>query len=253
MFEEYAQYYDIIYQDKDYYAETFFVSELIKQNIHSTSPIRVLDLACGTGLHAIELAKMGYEVDASDISLKMVNAAKENARLSNFKITFHHEAFQTADRINKKFDVVISMFSSINYLISCNDLLTSLKNIHGLLANDGILIFDFWNGNAVIDNLAPVRVKRSKKGTKSVLRYSENTIDRLEQIVNIKFNFLLFESDRVTGEFTENHLCRYFFIKEIEDFLEISGFIVIHKCPFLSPNKFIAYSDWNISFVAKKV
>jgi len=144
------------------------------------------------------------------------------------------------------------MFSAINYLVSCNDLLRSLKNIHGLLASDGIFIFDFWNGNAVIEDLAPVRVKRSKKGTKSVLRYSENSIDRLNQIVNIKFSFLLFDKDRLASEFTENHVCRYFFLKEIEDFLELSGFKVIQKCPFLLLNKPIAYNDWNITFVAKK-
>jgi 2-polyprenyl-3-methyl-5-hydroxy-6-metoxy-1,4-benzoquinol methylase len=252
IFGKYAEYYDIVYQDKDYYAEALFVSELIKKNCHKTSQIRVLDLACGTGLHAIELAKMGYEVDASDISEKMINMARENARLNKLKITFHQEAFQTADRINKKFDVVFSMFSAINYLTSWKDLLRSLKNIHGLLENDGILIFDFWNGNAVIEDFASVRVKRMNKGTKSVLRYSENTIDRLAQIVNVKFNFMLFDKDRLASEFTENHILRYFFVREMEDFLEISCFKIIHKCPFMSPKKTISYNDWNVIFVVKK-
>lgn len=253
IFGEYAEYYDIVYQDKDYSAEALFVSELIKKNCHKTSQIRVLDLACGTGLHAVELAKMGYEVDASDISAKMIKAARENASLKKLKITFHQEAFQTADRINKKFDVVISMFSAINYLTHTFDLLRSLKNVHGLLESDGILVFDFWNGNAVIEDFAPVRVKRMNKGTKSVLRYSENTIDRLTQIVNVKFNFMLFDKDRLYREFTESHICRYFFIREMEDFLKMSGFKVIHKCPFMSPKKAISYKDWNVTFVAKKI
>lgn len=208
MFDKYADIYDIIYQDKNYYAETLFISELINKSFYRRNQIKVLDLACGTGLHAIELAKMGYEVDASDISVKMVNSAMETAALNKINITFHHESFQTADRINKTFDVVISMFSSINYLISCNDLLKSLNNIHGLLANDGIFIFDFWNGNAVIEHFAPARVKRSHKGTKNILRYSENTIDRLKQIVSIKFSFLLFDNNKIESEFAENHICR---------------------------------------------
>jgi 2-polyprenyl-3-methyl-5-hydroxy-6-metoxy-1,4-benzoquinol methylase len=254
MFDNYADIYDIIYQDKDYFAETQFISELINKSFYNTTnQIRVLDLACGTGLHAIELSKMGYEVDASDISVKMVNSAMETAALNKLNITFHRESFQTADQIGKTFDVVISLFSSINYLISCKDLLKSLKNIHGLLANDGILIFDFWNGNAVIEDFASARVKRSHKGTKNILRYSENTIDRLKQIVNIKFFFLLFDNNKIENEFTENHTCRYYFIREMEDFLEISGFKVINQCPFLSPNKPISYNDWNITFVAKKV
>ena len=253
IFGDYADYYDIIYQDKDYVAESLFVSELIKKNCQKESRIRVLDLACGTGLHAIELAKMGYEVDASDMSVKMINAARENARLKKLNIRFHQEAFQTADRIRKKFDVVISMFSAINYLISYKDLLRSLKNIHGLLDHGGILVFDFWNGNAVIEDFSPVRVKRMKKGTRSVLRYSENTIDRIKQIVQVKFNFMLFDKDRLAKEFTENHSIRYYFLTEMEDFLGMSGFKVVHRCPFMSPDQSIIYNDWNVTFVAKKV
>ena len=253
MFNKYSDVYDLIYQDKDYYTESLFISELIYRYLPKINQIRLLDLACGTGLHAIELSKMGYGVDASDISVKMINSALEKALFNNVKIAFHNESFQTADRINKTFDVVISMFSSINYLISCSDLLKSFKNIHSLLQDGGIFIFDFWNGNAVIQDLAPMRVKRVIKGTKSVLRYSENTLDRINHIVNIKFSFLLFDNNKLESEFIENHICRYFFIKEMEDLLEYSGFKVIHKCPFLSPNQPIAYDDWNITFVAQKV
>lgn len=253
IFGEYADYYDIIYQDKDYVAEALFISELIKKNFQKESQIRVLDLACGTGLHAIELATMGYEVDASDISGKMINTAIKNARLKKIKIRFHQESFQTVDKIKKKFDVVISMFSAINYLTSYKDLLRSLKNIHGLLDRGGVLVFDFWNGNAVIKDFVPVRVKRMNKGTKSVLRYSENTIDRLTQIVNVKFNFMLFDEDRLISEFIENHICRYFFIREMEDMLNIAGFKVIQQCPFMSAKEAISYNDWNVTFVAKKI
>jgi len=252
IFGEYAEYYDIVYQDKNYSSEALFVSELIKKNCNKTNHVRVLDLACGTGLHAIELAKMRYTVDASDISAKMINRAKGNAKLNKIKIKFHQESFQTAERINKKFDVVISMFSAINYLTTYEDLLRSLKNIHGLLESDGIFIFDFWNGNAVIEGFSPVRVKRMKRGTKNVLRYSENTVDRLAHIVNVNFTLLLFDQDRLEREFTENHILRYFFVREMEDLLEMSCFKVIHKCPFMSPTKAISYNDWNVTFVAKK-
>lgn len=252
IFGKYAEYYDILYQDKDYFAEALFVSGLIKKNCRKASHIRVLDLACGTGLHAVELAKMGYEVDASDMSGKMINVAKENARLGKVKITYHQESFQTAEKINKKFDVVISMFSAINYLTSHGDLLRSLKNIYGLLENGGIFIFDFWSGNAVIEGFAPVRIKRMSRGTSSILRYSKNTIDRLKHLVHVRFNFMFFNKNKLVSEFAENHICRYFFIREMEDCLNISGFKVIHKCPFMSPNKSISCNDWNATFVAKK-
>lgn len=253
IFAEYADYYDIIYQDKDYVAESLFISKLIQEKFQKETQIRVLDLACGTGLHAIELATLGYEVDASDMSAKMIDVARANARLKKLKIRFHQESFQTVDRINKKFDVVISMFSAINYLTSYKDLLRSLKNIYGLLDRGGIFIFDFWNGNAVIEDFVPVRVKRMHKGTKSVLRYSENTIDRLKQIIHVKFNFMLFDKNIITKEFTESHIIRYYFLMEMENFLDMSGFKVINKCPFMSQNKYVSCHDWNVTIVAKKL
>lgn len=253
IFGEYAEYYDIVYQDKDYFAEALFVSKLIKKNYHKTSQIRALDLACGTGHHAIELAKMGYEVDASDISKEMLAAARKNAGQEKIKIKFHNKSFQTTDRIKKKFDVVISMFSAIDYLTVDKDLLRSLKNIHGLLESNGILIFDFWNADAVIDNFATVRVKRMSKGSKSILRYSQNSIDELKQLVYVKFSFLFFNKNKLVREFTENHICRYFFMQEMEDYLIMAGFKVIHKCPFMSPKKAISCDTWNATFVAKKI
>lgn len=253
IFAEYADYYDIIYQDKDYVAESLFVSELIKKNCQKENRIRVLDIACGTGLHAIELATMGYEVDASDMSAKMIDAARENARVKKLKIRFYQEAFQTVDRINKKFDVVISLFSAINYLTSYKDLLRSLKNIYNLLDRGGIFIFDFWNGSAVIEDFYPVRVKRMHKGTKSVLRYSENTIDRLKQVVHVKFNFMLIDKNRLKKEFTERHIIRYYFLIEMENILDMSGFKVIKKCPFMLQNKIISCDDWNVTIVANKM
>jgi hypothetical protein len=91
------------------------------------------------------------------------------------------------------------------------------------------------------------------KGTKSILRYSENTIDRLKRLVYVKFNFMFFNKNKLVREFTENHVCRYFFIREMEDYLNTAGFKVIHKCPFMSPMKAISYDDWNVTFVAQKI
>jgi SAM-dependent methyltransferase len=251
-FGQYAFWYDLLYQDKDYVSEASFVSDLIKKHCPKHGSARILDLACGTGRHAIELAQKGYEVEGSDISLKMVEMAKKAAKHAGLKIPFYTKSFQNANRIKKKFDVVLSMFSSINYLTTYREISLALKNIHGLLDDGGIFIFDFWNGNAVIEDFAPVRVKRMNKGTKSVLRYSENTIDRIAHTFNMKFNFILFNNDKIVGEFSENHVVRYFFLREMEDILDTSGFKVIYRCPFMFPEKELLYNDWNVTFVSRK-
>jgi len=252
IYGKYASLYDLVYQDKDYASEASFVSGLINEHCLKGVSTRVLDLACGTGRHAVELAQKGYQVEGSDLSPQMVDMAKKAAKRAGLKIPFYTESFQSANKIKKKYDVVLSMFAAINYLTTCADILLSLANIRGLLDDGGIFIFDFLNGNAMIDDFAPVRVKRMNKGTKSVLRYSENTIDRIAHTVNMKFNFMVFHKDKLVGEFYENHICRYFFIREMEDFLEMSGFKVIYMCPFMSPGKEISYNDWNVTYVVRK-
>src|SRR2546430_11502469 len=59
----YSAYYDLLYHDKDYAAEARFVAELVRR--HGGRPpagVELLDLACGTGRHLIELARLGMVV-----------------------------------------------------------------------------------------------------------------------------------------------------------------------------------------------
>jgi len=60
-FERYAEYYDLIYQDKDYEKEYDFIEEIF-QNFSSNPVKTIFDGGCGTGGHAIPLAKRGYQI-----------------------------------------------------------------------------------------------------------------------------------------------------------------------------------------------
>src|SRR2546428_13493377 len=63
----YSAYYDLLYRDKDYAAEARFVAELVRR--HGGRPpagVQLLDLACGTGRHLIELARLGMVVAGRD-------------------------------------------------------------------------------------------------------------------------------------------------------------------------------------------
>ena len=47
VFDTYAHYYDLLYQDKDYVAEAEYVAAYIQS--HSPQAERILELGCGTG------------------------------------------------------------------------------------------------------------------------------------------------------------------------------------------------------------
>src|SRR5438445_13789164 len=76
-FSEYAKYYDLLYADKDYAAETAFVREVIRR--HMPSACSVLDLGCGSARHAIELVRNGFTVTGVDFSAHMIAIGHKHA------------------------------------------------------------------------------------------------------------------------------------------------------------------------------
>lgn len=252
-FSDYAEYYDLLYKDKNYREEAGYVAALVKKfHPGKSAGIHILDLACGTGRHAFELEDMGFSVEGSDSSRNMIERARKTARNRGGKTLFHHYSFQTANRLGKKYEVVISMFSAVNYLVHYKDFALAMRNIGGLLAEGGIFIFDYWNGNAVLRDHSPTRTLRKQAGDREVVRTSETTIDHREQLARVKFTFICRKDGRKEAEFEELHAIRYFHFKEIETLLDISGFQIVYMSPFMELDKPVQPYDWNISIVAQK-
>ena len=101
---------------------------------------RILDLACGTGILAIELALCGHTVYGIDISGEMIKKAREKASgLSNISFDI-----QNMDRfsVDGKFNLVACTFDSINYLRRLSQLRRMLFRVASVLDDNGIFIFD---------------------------------------------------------------------------------------------------------------
>jgi len=251
-FREYAQCYALLYRDKDYAGEARFVARLLERYVGKpVEQTEILDLACGAGRHAQELAGMGYRVEGSDLSADMLKVASDLATSLKRPIRLYNESFQTCDRIGRKYDAVVAMFAAIDYLTDYKDIARSLKNIRGLLREGGVFLFDFWNGNAVLPGYSPTRVKRVEEGDETVIRVSNTSLDPVRQIATVHFDFLLLKAGSVLREFSEDHLVRYFFPQEMMDVLSANGFEVIHRCPFLKEDGGIEPEEWNLTYVAR--
>jgi len=254
LFGQFAQYYDLLYEDKDYHQEAIYIDKLIKNfSNYEKININILDLACGTGKHLFELYDMGYKVEGSDISLEMVEVVRNKCKLNNIEIPLYNESFQTAERIDKKYDVITALFSSINYIQNYNDFSITVKNIKKLLKKNGFFIFDFWNGNSVLKNYSPVRVKRAIKDDIEVIRVTDTTLNKITQIASLKFNFIIIKKNIIIHEFNETHQLRYFFPQEMVDLLLANNFDVIKRCPFMKENELISADDWNLTYVIKPI
>lgn len=248
--KQYATIYDYLYQDKNYEKECDFI-----ETVFSKSSIKinsVLDLGCGTGGHAIILAKRGYRVVGVDRSKEMLNIAKVKVKESELPIKFI-ESDITDLNLQEQFDAVISMFAVMSYHTTNSTVSRVCNVVSKHLRKGGIFLFDCWNGVSVVMNKPTVRIKEIILNNKErILRFTEPVLNVLSHTVNVQFKVLRI-SGNVLSETNESHLMRFFFPQEIKYFLEISGFKEIEFCPFLELEKPLTENDWNMAVIAKKI
>ncbi|HSR12985.1 MAG TPA: class I SAM-dependent methyltransferase, partial [Thermodesulfobacteriota bacterium] len=95
-----------------------FLVRVLKKNGAGT----VLDVACGTGRHAIALAAQGYSCMGCDSSRGMIAMARENARRFGADVRFEIADFSALSAISETFDAVLCLGNSLPHLLSRRDL-----------------------------------------------------------------------------------------------------------------------------------
>jgi len=242
--------YDLIYQDKDYEGETDFVEGLFR-NYAKGPVVKILDGGCGTGGHAFPLAGRGYQVTGIDASGEMVRLARDKASKAGLDIGFHTADLRQFDLIDK-FDACLCMFSVLGYITDTGEVLKALQQIRNCLKEDGLFIFDCWNGLAVMRAFPSERVKILQNGTKKVIRVATPEVDAFNHICHVNYQLVVYGDNTILGEFKERHTVRYFFPQEVVHYLKDADFEVLSVCPFLSPDGLVDENVWNMTIVSRK-
>ncbi|MFC2019186.1 methyltransferase domain-containing protein [Chloroflexota bacterium] len=247
--ERYSRYYDLLYRDKDYEAECNFIEAIF--NKFSSIPVdTVLELGCGTGGHAIHLAKE-HRVTGIDRSEAMIGRAKEKG-VGNPNLDFRIMDIRQAE-LNRKFDACIAMFAVMNYITSTKDILETLVKVRQHLKKGSVFTFDFWNGLAVLRILPSARVKEVEDRGIRLIRTVEPELNAIEHLCDVHYHLLVIQDDNLLEEFKETHTVRYFFPQEITHYLEDCGFEVLKICPFLDLDRKADENVWNITAIARVV
>ena len=244
-FERYAKYYDLLYNDKDYEAECDLVEDLLRKNSRG-KVATILDAACGTGGHAVPLARRGYKITAFDVSPVML----QQARAKTSEVTFHQMDLRTFD-IGGEFDACVCMFAAMNYLTHNSEIQKALLNIRKHLRRDGLFIFDFWNGLAVLRILPETRVKTVMGNGIKVVRFVQPELDAFNHVCKSHYHLIVTRGDTVLEEVQETHEVRYFFPQEIVHYLEEAAFEVLQMSPFPDLRGPVNESVWNAITVAR--
>ena len=121
--------------------------DFIEQCLGLEKGASILDLACGTGRHAVELSSRGYAVVGYDLSLNMLALAADEAQSRSQKLNFLQGDMRemTFDQV---FDGVYSWSTSFGYFDDEKNF-DVLQRMQRALRTGGILVLDIINRDYV--------------------------------------------------------------------------------------------------------
>lgn len=135
-YERSAEVYDLFYGWLDYEAHAATLRRIIDD--HNPQVRSVLDVACGTGRYTEQLARW-YHVEGLDISESMLAVARR--RLPRVTL---HVANMASFQLDRTYDALVCMFSSVAYLTSLKDLASMLRTCADHLNPGGVLVIEPW-------------------------------------------------------------------------------------------------------------
>jgi SAM-dependent methyltransferase len=212
MYESSSKYYDLFYSFKDYQQEAILIRDYIMKQeiIHKT----MLDIACGTAQHAFFL-KEDYSIDGIDLNPEFISIAKTKNPNGNFYI-----ADMTNFQLDKKYDIVMCLFSSIGYVKTLDNAVRALKQFKEHLNDNGIILVEPWftpdswsDGRVdIITELNDIKMCRMSFTEKN----DRISILRFDYLIGSKSGIEYFSEEHKMGLFTVDEMMQAFHEVELE-------------------------------------
>lgn len=103
--------------------------------------VRILDCACGIGTQSLAVAKLGFQVDASDLSPGAVARARHEAVTRGLAVRAWVDDMRILEEAQlAHYGAVLCMDNALPHLDSDADIVMALRAMHARLRPDGILV-----------------------------------------------------------------------------------------------------------------
>lgn len=225
-YEKFAEVYDLILRGKwhkDYYN---FIVKILREL--EFEPESILEEACGTGNLMEIFDKKGYKIEGLDVSNEMLNVAKK-------KELRVYQGNMISFRLNKKYDLILNIFDSLNYIKKISDLQKCFESTNNHLCKNGLFIFDM-NSDFKINKILPnLKTEYYNLGDTELIWLNRHKPDKW--IADMIF------FSKSNGKFTrfyEKHVQKAYKFNEVKKLLKNTNFELIN-----------VYSDFNFGKVKK--
>jgi SAM-dependent methyltransferase len=248
---EYARLYDVFYETKPYGDEAAFIAGRLKEH-GAAPPRRLLELACGTGRHALELQRSGYDITATDYSSSVLEVARARAADAGAPIDFQRQDMRALDLGGRRFGAAICLFDALGYVQTNEAVVDTLRGLHRALEPSGVFVFEVWHAAAMLRSFEPLRVREFQDGDRRIIRVSTTELLVDQQLARVKYDIVVLDAGGTARTFSETHVGRYFSLQEIRYFLESCDFELLEAFDGFSENRSITSATWHIVAVARK-
>src|SRR5436305_7179982 len=215
---ESAEIYDAMYlAKKDYVKEAERVHSIIQEH-KRTDGNDLLDVACGTGLHA-EVLRRWYTIEGLDLSESQLVIARK--RLPD--VTFYHADMTNFDT-GKQYDIITCLFSAIGELLEIEQVGSAISTMAKHLKPGGVLIVEPW--------LRPEQFREGRIWSDFVdepdLKIARmTTVERHGKIVDLYMHHMVGRPGKIE-EFVEHHQEAMHSVDEYLNAFKLAGLVVTY-------------------------
>lgn len=219
-----AKYYDLIYHWKDYKKEAKQVIDYISK-FKQTEGNTLLDVACGSGSHLQYFAD-SFNCTGIDLNAEIIEIARKKQPEIDFI-----QADMSDFNLQKKFDIITCLFSSIGYITSKDKLAKTFEQFAKHMKKGGLLLIEPWLSKEIFTEGTPHMIIYDSKDLK-IARLNINEIK--DDISYFEMHYLIAEKNRKVQHFVDKHEMAMFPIELLIELMESNGY----KTQFLKEDMF---------------
>ncbi len=144
-----SPYYHVLYQNRDHQEAEAFIKKLITF-LNPKKGATILDVACGKGRHAKQMAELGFQVTGIDLSKNSIDHA--NVSKHENLAFFVHDMRLPFQK--NQYDFVFNFFTSFGYFDTAEENQDAMNMMAEALKEDGTLVMDYLNAGRFIGGLS---------------------------------------------------------------------------------------------------
>ncbi len=229
LYRQAAQFYEALYRKNlktpaGVKRENDNIEAMLQRN--ATQPLKaILDMGCGSGVHAVELANRGYEVTAVDYAQEMVDLAKKRPKTEGAKIEFMQGDMRNY-KAQRKFDAAICMTNA--FLCNHDDahISAALDSFAQCIREGGVLLLEVTSYLSMMaqGEFKYTYVDTAKVDGNEVVEISDNTPDLKHGVLEEKNTYFISDGNgKYDKHYCENKL-RLITIPDLVAAMKNAGF-----------------------------